>query len=155
MTHWLFNRKLNKAEHCKDELKCEKLWNKRTQGYLQKHVYIHALASSRLHTNMLHRMPTNLIRLTLSSQSPHMGGPSWELLSKASNQSRVPPKPITSPIGWSGSSEALRYFKVCKYLSHIDLNVASGVTCDALWQHVVFGTHLEVPVLATMAERHL
>lgn len=49
--------------------------------------------------------------------------------------------------------EVLKYFKVCKYLSHTDLNVASGVTRDALGQHVVFGTDLDGPVLVTMAER--
>lgn len=102
-----------------------------TRGYLQKYVYIHALALSRLRTNMLHRTPTNLIRLTLSSQSPHVGGPSWKLLSETSNQSRVPPKPINNPIGWSGSSEALRYFKVCKYLSHMRPKWGRCVTCDA------------------------
>lgn len=123
-------------------------WN--VEGILtEARQYPCSIASPRRRAHMLHRMPTNLIRLTLSSLSPHVGGPSWELLCGASNQSRVPPKPIANPIGWGGSSEVLKYFKECKYLSHIDLNVASGVTCDALWQHLVFGTHLEWPVLAT------
>lgn len=48
------------------------------------------------------------------------------------NQSQVPAEPITNTIGWSGSSQVLKYFKVCKYQSRRDLNAASGVICDAL-----------------------